>query len=337
MNDESRIEAHNDEEFMKKRQNLLMALMALLMTVSGSVQVKAERIDEDESISEIIWILKKTNVYVFLGRGDERNLKDTFNRSGVIEIGESDEFISPSEFEWTVMSPTIASIEQNGEDLYLTGKNFGQTILKAEPKTGGETRYFSVFVTPTVTVHSPDGVVYSYQKTYGQPVRISLSENKDYLVNCVMIKGLNGNNDWVDVTAEVGAALATNGDDDTETIVSKYYQSNETVENNLLVVISYESREENETGNVVGGSGINVQVRDHDVTFVDSKTGELITDSMVSVTQTVYNSDNDAFEEAPVKDVYLEDGTIRIDENGIFMIRLNKYPEAGHFKIIIHD
>ena len=239
---------------MKKLLTLLL-IMASVCTMSA--QDNSGYTPSSNSMDEVVRMLTENQAFVFLNVGEERDLKDVFTRSG--QIFTDIEVKELESYDWIVANESVAIVDKN--DGVLEGKSYGETFLTVIDNNNTE-HYFVVLVSPKVTVYTPEGVVLEYQKMYDQPARIQLTESKDYVVNCVMVRGL-GSNEWRDITAEVAADELEDGDG--------YYESEETVVGNIEFTISHESKDAHKDNNsyIVGGSGVNLQVVGKTLTVVD--------------------------------------------------------------------
>ena len=315
---------------------LLMVLAAFSMRAEDNESGSAPSLSETQdpivsgaSLKEIVEKLEKSEGFVFLPLGEERNIRDIFHRSNEIHMAgdEIEEYKDVMNFKWTVGSEAIATITRvtASDAIYVHGTGYGETFLTGVAPDG-ETHHFAVFVCPTVTVLSPEGVVYTYQKVYNQPAKIQLSQSKDYQVNCVMVKGLHDDGQWHDVTAAV--AKDADGQND------GFFESNEPVKRDLVFVISEEIRPVNEgsEGSVVGKSKLNLQVTGRTVKLVTvdnleegvdlSECGFTITD--LSGVEAQYN-------------LRSYDGVIEFDADGIYLINIEGPQNLeGNFKVIIH-
>lgn len=300
--------------------------------------------DKLSTIDGIIDVLKDINGYIFLPTDEDRSVRDIAHRSSSIEIGEEAHFPDANDLTWVVANEGIASLYKEGNDIRITGNSFGETFLAAY--NDDNVYYFAVFVCPTITVLSPTGVVYKYQKTYGQPVRIQFTQSPGYLVNCVMVKGLGTDGEWTDVTSQVekGSRKGDSSQDNTAGdgyIVAErtneddgYYISDLPVTNNLLICISEESSgmavNDESNGEVVGSSGVNLQVRGYELTFVNANDG---TPAFRGKNLLVLDLANRANEGG------------RIDENGKYVIRdffpgvhlIQVEDVPGYFRVVVQD
>lgn len=135
-----------------------------------------------DKIAEIEGILRSVEGYVFLEKGPEkaRDLSSTFNRTDqVVEEARSQDHLQS--MNWSTLNSSIAYVNDEG---IITGYEYGQTLLTLE--NGDKKHYFIVFVCPTVTVVSPDGVVYTHQKVYNEKMKVDFSQSDDYVINSVM-------------------------------------------------------------------------------------------------------------------------------------------------------
>lgn len=251
------------------------------------------------SMKELVNQLKDVQAYVFLGKGEERNLNDVFGRSNTIVFKKGD--LENPDVKCTITNPGIATLTNDG--ILKGGNEYGETIFtisrKVEKKDSNgsivydnnepvmitEEFHFAVFVCPTVTVVSPEGVVYRYPKTHGQKARIQLSQGNDYLINCVMLK--NGDGDWEDITSEVEAGKnEDNSPKNNEKDGYFEFADGDGVENDLIFILSEESYHPNnlgtENGKVVGSSGYNVRVYGNDfIAVVPDNAGADIIDTVM--------------------------------------------------------
>lgn len=202
-------------------------------------------------------MLKDTQAYVFVGKGEERNVYDTFNRTSEIVLDDKKTNVpGVNDLTWEIVGSDIASLDNRDGGLWVYGKKFGQTFLVGtdnnvkdkDDNVVPKKYYFAIFVSPSVTVLSPEGAVYKYYKTYFQPARISLTQSKDYAINCVMKYTSAGP---VDVTELVAADEKEDNDG--------YYVSDDPVDDDIKIVISEESRQAGDNF-VVGSSGVKLQV-----------------------------------------------------------------------------
>lgn len=296
------------------------------------------------SMKDLVEQLKEVQAYVFLGLEETRDLNDVFGRSNVIPF-DQDELRLNDDVQCTVTNEGIAELTNDGK---LTGKNYGETIFTINDKYGNDV-HFVVFVTPYVTVVSPEGVIYKYPKTHGQKGRMQLGKGQDYyFINCVMYKNPDG--EWEDITAEVEEGK-NEGDRSDKNARDGYFEmgDKEIVEGDITFVISQESYEEeydnSDNGEVVGGSHINARVYDEGyVVFVADKgyerdlseyyvtvlnhNGKVCDYKNVSVSKESLKSKSDIPENSKA---------IQITENGIYKLLLNKGSDIipGHFKVMI--
>ena len=207
-------------------------------------------------MDKIIDILSQVQAYVFLARGDERDLTQTFNRTGQINFETED----LRDLDWTVGNESIATISKN--DGKIRGLNYGETIIKVHDPADGKDSYFVVFVCPTITVKSPEGAVYKYQKMYNHRAKIQLTHGKNYFINSVMCNG-------EDITEFVDKD--ENGDGD------GYYLSDKPITGDMTFVITEEKIPEDfnkEDDSVVISSDIKVLVKGQEIILVDLSENE---------------------------------------------------------------
>lgn len=283
---------------MKKILILLTVLMACLNTYS-------EEYNTSIRVEDFIKIIDNVEGYVFLSEGEERDLSLPFARTDSVfsKFGADD----LRKLDWSSMNNDIVFVDSEG---MAEGRSFGETIITVKDKE--ELHNFIVFVCPTVTVKSPEGAIYTHHKVYNQKAKIYFTQSKDYLINCVMLNG-------EDITDKVKIDENEEGDG--------YYESEEPITSNMTFVISMESREDNEIGQVVGGSDINLQVQGKNITFVNTdETKQSIVGKNVKIKdvkreKVVYNK--------PLP----SNNTISIETKGIYYVEIDGI--NGDFKVII--
>lgn len=141
-----------------------------------------ETITFGDKIAEVENILKSVEGYVFLelGKDKARDLAKTFDRTDKV-VEEAADHNELRGMDWETQNPQIAKVDENG---LIYGLSYGQTLLTL--KNGDKNHYFIVFVCPTVTVISPDGVIYTHQKVYNEKMKVDFSQSDDYVINSVM-------------------------------------------------------------------------------------------------------------------------------------------------------
>ncbi|MCH5246373.1 MAG: hypothetical protein J1E84_07905 [Muribaculaceae bacterium] len=332
-------------------------ILTVLLAMAFAMNLCAQDIDTQGSAGKnlnmegIIEKLEKSEGYVFLGKDDQRNLRDIFHRSNDIKMG--DEPQDPNvhdvlEYHWEVANEGIATLQRDteAEAIYVKGTRFGETFLTATLPNSTEVHHFAVFVCPTITVLSPEGIVYSYQKTFKQPARIELTRSNEYHINCVMMK--RDDSDWEDITAKVAYGPDLNDNDDLKVNDNDgYYESKDPIEGDMVFVISEELSQDYKNGDVpenVGSSGLNLQVRGHEITVMydGSRDGTNYEDianlseaeiNITDVNKKPVNYDSQKSD--------LVNGKIWIPSQGIFYIYIDNTGDTvgdqGNFKVIIHD
>lgn len=286
---------------MKKILILFTVLMTCLNTYSEEYKNTSIRVED------FIKIIDKVEGYVFLSEGERRDLSLPFARTDAVfsEIESAEDLRA---LNWSSMNNDIVFVDKDG---MAKGQSFGETIITVKDDNN-ELHNFIVFVCPTVTVKSPEGAIYTHHKVYNQKAKIYFTQSKDYLINCVMLNG-------EDITDKVKIDENEDGDG--------YYESEEPIISNMTFVISMESREENEIGQVVGGSDINLQVQGKNITFVNTdETKQSIVGKNVKIKdvkrdKTVYNN--------PLP----PNNTISIETKGIYYVEIEGI--NGDFKVII--
>lgn len=302
----------------KKLLSSLAALCVMMMPTVGAAQsTSSTGVVNSIGMADFVKLMESVEGYVFLGLGESREIINILDRSK--ETWSNLYLEDVSHLTFTTTNPGIVDV--NFESGKITGKSFGQTIITiADSDPQSDDIILSVFVSPTVTVYSPEGVAYNYQKTKGQPARIALTPSKDYVVNCVM-RYKDG--EWKDVTAEVEAGSGNNEGDG-------QYESTSTVNSDMIFSISFETAEHYdsaENGDVVGTSGINVQVRGKEITLVEAGTETPIAGCKVSIEDSVGNT---------LKNVTTNtDGTFEVEYPGVFILKVDN--ERGHFRIMAYE
>lgn len=310
--------------YMKK---YLLLMLALLMAMSASASgdlANPTGTAQEEAVNQFIEKLDNVNGYVFIGRGEKRDLRHIVNRADNKNIDLTESQIM--DYDLTLSNTSIADITAEG---VITGRSYGEVFLTVHnPKDGDNTandQYFAIFVCPTVTVVSPEGIVYKYQKTYNQPARIKLTKGNDFQLNCVMMLD-EKTGEWTDITDNVARGAAA-GDDIAVNIEDGVFQSKHPILNDITFVISEETADGDEH---VGASGVNVQVRGFDVYFKYAQTGEPIVNECINV----YD----------INKVYLWDATtdsegrIHLDVDNVFYLEMtNTEIFPGEFKVFTHN
>ena len=339
---------------MRKILTVLLATafaMNLCAQTQGDIDTQGSA-GKNLNMDGIIEKLEKSEGYVFLGKDDQRNLRDIFHRSDKIGMGGEDKpaLNDVLDYHWEVANEGIATLQRDtkAEAIYVKGTKFGETFLTATLPNSTEVHHFAVFVCPTITVLSPEGVVYSYHKTYNQPAKIELTQSKEYHINCVMMKRGDSDSDWEDITAKVAYGRDSN-DDLVVNDKDGYYESKDPIASDMIFVISEESSKDygNNTGGgsdlgVVGQSGLNLQTIGHEIKVVYDGNREG-TEKGASVDLSNANIEITDAGNVPVSlssQNQLGNGKIYIDGLGIFYITINNTQgggKIGTFKVIIHD
>ena len=337
-------------------------ILTVLLATAFAMHLCAQDIDTQGSAGKnlnmegIIEKLEKSEGYVFLGKHDQRNLRDIFHRSGKIDMGGEDKpnLNDVLDYHWEVANEGIATLQRDNEAeaIYVKGTEFGETFLTATLPNSTEVHHFAVFVCPTITVLSPEGIVYRYQKTYKQPARIELTKSKEYHINCVMMKRGDSDSDWEDITAKVAYGRDSNDDDDDDLEVNDkdgYYESKDPIASDMIFVISEESSEyyDNNTEGgsdlgVVGQSGLNLQTIGHEIKVVyDGNREGTEKGAPVDLSEADIKITDAGNVPVPLSSQnQLGNGKIYIDGLGIFYITIDNTQgggKIGKFKVIIHD
>lgn len=226
-------------------------LLLLILSVLGVMGCQAQLSGSMTNVNmdELIEMIKNVQGHVFLSKGESRSLEDIIRNSSVINSE-----ASVKELTWSTTHNNVVDVDS--EDGTITGVSFGQSIVTVnDPK--GDNFYLAVFVCPTITVKSAEGVIYKHQKMYNSPAKLQLTQSKEWLVNCVMRDGV----DVTDLVDEKGIFDTSREAD----------PAKRSITSDMILTVSMESRNENENGLVVGNSGINLQVNSatHTLTFED--------------------------------------------------------------------
>lgn len=300
---------------------------------------------DNVTMHDVVEMLQNIQAFVFLNSGEDRDFTDVFARSKTIFTDVSKETLQS--YKWEVANDKIATVHT--ETGILTGGEFGETFLTVTDNNGEE-HLFAVFVSPCVTVLSPEGVIYKYQKMYNQPVRVRFTSGKNYHINCVMAKGIGETDEdkakFVNITDAVDGE---NIEDDgwLEYIEEKLHP----VKNDLVFIVSEESVI-SDAAPVVGPSGLDVEVVGQKINFrlaVDSTSTEderktkqeALKNAIhpeVTVTFTDVMKDNITFvetiEPADEDDENLL-GTISVGREGAFLLSIPNIERK--FKVILHN
>ena len=205
-----------------------------------------------KDMKEIVSILSDVKAYVFLGKGESRDLTKTFSRSEVIDFKGMETDEDHKSLDYEVGNKSVATIDT--ETGKITGVGFGETIIRVYNPISGNTQYFVAFVCPTITVKSPEGIVYSYPKMYNHRAKINLTASDQFMINTVL-------RDGVDITDKVSGKENEDG----------YYLSNNPITQDVTFVISEESVPGNYDGEaVVGSCGLKVYTEGNNIYFKDT-------------------------------------------------------------------
>lgn len=237
---------------MKK---FLLALLTVSLSLTASAENTPDestesgsyRVTEDK-LNEVIEQLKSIEGYVFISKGERRELSTVFQKAPDI-LGDDENEIKSHD--WEIANSSIAEL-QNNEGTVL-GVNYGQTSLTVTDDKG-VVHYFVIFVCPTMTVVSPEGAIYTHQKVYGQHAKVSFTHSNDYLINCVM---MNFQGEVKDITDKVAKETSDEtGDTD------GYYESEELVKDDMIFTVSMKNNPNSANNTeVVDNSGVRIQVQ----------------------------------------------------------------------------
>lgn len=310
-----------------KKKLFVMLLGLCTLTATATPEESSDQVMPLSGNSNVgmLDVLNQVQGYVFLSSGESRSLASLFEGSDVFDLTQQE----IDDLQWSSAKPEVAEI--HSENGLLTANSFGNTLVTAKNPVLGHEFHVVVFVCPTVTVKSPEGAVYSYQKIYDYPAKINFSKSKDYMLNCVMLK--IGANDPIDITEAVNYDRDENGN-----IVqnSDGYYNSDPIKQNITFTVSMEKRiPKNEEGDsdVVGASGINIRVSGHRAEFVkfDEETGEPVLDFFKERKVTI----TDIYNRTVYDQIMHEDNVINFlnGAEGVFFVTIQGVP--GDFKIII--
>lgn len=161
-------------------RKILLTLLAAFAVFSVKADDNVANDTPEQGLPGIVEMLSKVEGYIFVTRGETRDLSLTFTRTDMVFDGVDEG--SFADMSWFVYNPKIASVP--GDDGQLVGNEFGNTLLRITHD--GEEHWYIVFVCPTITVVSPEGTIYTHQKIFNEKAIVNLSQSKDYRINCVM-------------------------------------------------------------------------------------------------------------------------------------------------------
>lgn len=184
---------------MIKQFFIWLAMCSALVASAQSNNVSSSI--DDQIMNEALGILNNISGYIFLEKGQTRKLSNTFNRTDKLFSGEDEKTLA-DEYSWEIQTNGIAKIDN--DDGEIVGCNYGQTLLTVYPNANkNEKTYFVVFVCPTISMITPDGVVYTHQKIYKQQTKVDFTHSDNYVINSVMAKydsDEDGNFEKYDIT-----------------------------------------------------------------------------------------------------------------------------------------
>ena len=205
---------------MKVKQIFTMLMMLVTLLASAQTSGGGSVVNE-EHMRATLDVLNSIEGYVFIEKGADksRDLTATFTRTdAATEAGINADDLKA--LDWRAYNENIVEVTDEG---VITGLKFGETIVEMTEEDGTIHNYI-VFVCPTVTVISPDGVIYTHQKIYNQKMKIDFSQSAKYVINCVMAE-YDGN--VYDVTDMI----------DPET---GHYESNDQITSDVYYTVSME-------------------------------------------------------------------------------------------------
>lgn len=292
---------------MKK---LILSILTALTVFSVSAQ-------SSSTVKEVVEVLNAVEGYVFLTQGEYRDLKTIFNRTEAV-FGDAD-ISDLKAMHYTVSNSEVVTLKNDEGEIF--GNKFGKSLLTIT-ETSGQEHYYIVFVCPTISVVTPEGVVYSHQKIYGDKAKVEISQSNEFVVNCVM-------HDGVDVT-DLFRENLTDGDKGRD----GFYESETPIEGNSTIIVSLESGKENSDGHVVGIAPINLQMIDGGMTLriVDTETLE---PALAGEFYEITNLEGSVIQEGEVPG----DSEIQFssENKGIAFVKFPNREDYGTFKIVIYD
>lgn len=144
------------------------------------------------TMHSFIDLLDNIEGYVFIGQGERRDLSVPFAKTDSV-FSHLDGEYAIQDLDWSVLNTNILSCDSDG---VIEGLTFGETIVTA--KEGIDEHNFIVFVCPRITVLSPEGPIYSHNKVYGHPMKVTFTDSKRYKINCIMLDELDITDDIQD-------------------------------------------------------------------------------------------------------------------------------------------
>lgn len=211
-------------------------LLTLLM-IPAAIFAFAQDIVDEAKMKRTLELFGNIEGYVFIEKGENkaRELSETFARTDSVLTNST--VADLKDMSWNVYNDFIARINDTGK---IVGRNYGQTLI--ELTEADETVHnFIVFVCPTVTIISPDGVVYTHQKIYNQKMKVDFTHSANYSINCIMV-------DFDGETYEIT---------DNVDPITGHYESTAHITNDVSYTITME---ENPNNVVIGEAPIKLRV-----------------------------------------------------------------------------
>ena len=299
-----------------------MALLALLMTVSGSAQgtrMGGNTLD-GEVMARTLKILDNVEGYVFIESGEDkaRDLSETFSRAN--DDIEADDLRA---LDWDVYSPYLVTINNEGK---IFGTGFGQTIVTMK-ESDGTIHSFLVFVCPSVTVCSPDGVIYTHQAITGEKIKTRFTQSERYAISSVMAKRSydNAADEIYDITDQVSPDGS--------------YESADPIWSNIVYTVTMEYDEDD---NLLSMSPVRVMVMDGVVEFAarDPQETDAVMAFLKGATVKVTDLNNqDIVQETSSAINFESDDKPKLNtnlDNGVYYLKLTNGEESYSYKIIIN-
>lgn len=212
----------------------------------------------EKVINDAVEILESIDGYIFLEIGQTRDLSNTFSRTDELFSGLDDES-KIQELDFEIKNDDIAIVDEKGK---VTGYDYGQTLLIVSDSKDiiqdgdkKENYYFIVLVCPTISIITPDGVVYKHQKIYNQKTKVDFTHSANFAINSVMANYNNGEKVY-DITDKIDS----NG----------HYESEVNISRNVIYTVTLEEDPED---NLLGKSPYRILVDNGNIWFALADSG----------------------------------------------------------------
>lgn len=298
-------------------------LLTFLVTAFATSMAHAAGTTDAETTApvestNVVELLNSVEGYIFLTPGEQysRDLRNTFTRTDEVFSGEG--VASLARMSWRVFNDEIAEVSDEG---IIVGKSFGNTMLRVTD-LDNVNHYFIVFVTPTITVVTPEGAVYTHQKIYNDKAHIKISQSREYIINCVMLKG-EESAEAEDITIKEDVFIMHETENDGYGYGE--YISEKEVTNNFTLTVTLEERR---TNNV---TGYRVQVDGMVVKIVKKSDGSPVGGKPVTITSVNGN--------VVYAGKFPESGELQFnpDVTGVYFLSFDNEPYQGTFKFMTRN